>query len=255
MSNLTVNSGIDIDTSINSFIPTAAIISVAGDMTQLSSQYSNIDQTGLCPCDGRALNTYTYRELHKVISNIYGGTAYSAGTTDQSGATTTFNVPLLFASSELSYAPYTRGAGTGFTLGQKTNATHSHTTDTGTSTNLATANINHSHSGNINVNNVGSTNHYHSSPGSSPNSGWADVGAAGKSDGTATAAGNGHSHNGTYFAASGVTDAGGDHSHTAITVTSNAENIAHSHTLSIPGYNSPVESLPKSVSAIYFIKI
>lgn len=44
-------------------------------------------------CNGQALNTYTYRALHAVISNIYGGTAFLEGTTDQSGATTTFNLP------------------------------------------------------------------------------------------------------------------------------------------------------------------
>tara|TARA_B100001939_G_scaffold251923_1_gene218817 strand:- start:4618 stop:5628 length:1011 start_codon:yes stop_codon:yes gene_type:complete len=44
-------------------------------------------------CDYQTLNTYTFRALHAVISNTYGGTAYNAGVTDQSGATTTFNVP------------------------------------------------------------------------------------------------------------------------------------------------------------------
>ena len=44
-------------------------------------------------CDGSNLNTYTYRALHKVISNTYGGSAYNAGVTDQPGATTTFSLP------------------------------------------------------------------------------------------------------------------------------------------------------------------
>ena len=44
-------------------------------------------------CDGSDLNTYTYRTLHAVISGTYGGTAYEAGVTDQSGVTTTFKVP------------------------------------------------------------------------------------------------------------------------------------------------------------------
>ena len=44
-------------------------------------------------CDGSNMNTYTYRALHKVISNTYGGTAYNAGVTDQPGATTTFKLP------------------------------------------------------------------------------------------------------------------------------------------------------------------
>ena len=44
-------------------------------------------------CNGVALNTYTYRALHAVISNTYGGTAYQAGATDQPTAQTTFNLP------------------------------------------------------------------------------------------------------------------------------------------------------------------
>lgn len=45
-------------------------------------------------CNGASnLNTYTYRELHKVISDTFGGTAYAAGTTDQPGVTTTFTLP------------------------------------------------------------------------------------------------------------------------------------------------------------------
>jgi len=50
--------------------------------------------TGWLLCDGTAtLNTYTYRVLHAVISNTYGGTAYSEGVTDQSGESTVFSVP------------------------------------------------------------------------------------------------------------------------------------------------------------------
>ena len=46
-------------------------------------------------CDGAALNTFTHRRLHAAISNTFGGTAFAAGTTDQPGATTTFNLPEL----------------------------------------------------------------------------------------------------------------------------------------------------------------
>lgn len=44
-------------------------------------------------CDGRSLNTFTYKRLHKTIGNTYGGTAYTANVTDLPSATTTFNVP------------------------------------------------------------------------------------------------------------------------------------------------------------------
>ena len=44
-------------------------------------------------CNGGSVNTYTYRDLHKVISNKFGGTAYTAGTTDALGASSTFTLP------------------------------------------------------------------------------------------------------------------------------------------------------------------
>lgn len=108
--------------------------------------------TGWVLCDGSALNTYTYRVLHKVISNTYGGTAFAAGTTDQSGASTTFNVPDLLrrhpvgkgsseslgASDGLTYAnrsvshthgvkAHYHGMGTGATLATTSGGAHKHT--------------------------------------------------------------------------------------------------------------------------------
>tara|TARA_Y100001938_G_scaffold150777_1_gene243377 strand:- start:19353 stop:20327 length:975 start_codon:yes stop_codon:yes gene_type:complete len=49
--------------------------------------------TGYLLCDGSAVNTYDQRLLHAVVSNTYGGTAHNAGVTDQSGVSTTFNLP------------------------------------------------------------------------------------------------------------------------------------------------------------------
>ena len=49
--------------------------------------------TGYQFCNGQDLNTFTFKDLHAAISNTYGGTAYSAGVTDQSGVSTTFKVP------------------------------------------------------------------------------------------------------------------------------------------------------------------
>ena len=49
--------------------------------------------SGWLLCNGALVNTYTYRQLHAVISNIYGGSAYQAGTTDQVGAASTFGLP------------------------------------------------------------------------------------------------------------------------------------------------------------------
>ena len=48
--------------------------------------------TGYQFCNGQDLNTFTFKDLHAAISNTYGGTAYSAGVTDQSGVSTTFKV-------------------------------------------------------------------------------------------------------------------------------------------------------------------
>lgn len=64
-------------------------------------------------CDGSAVNTYAYRELHAVISATYGGTAYQAGVTDISSATSTFNLPDLRGRFPLGKST----TGTGSTLG------------------------------------------------------------------------------------------------------------------------------------------
>ena len=63
-----------------------------GGIVMWSGTTSNIPN-GWLICNGNSLNTYTFKELHAVISNRYGGTAYNAGVTDQSGASTTFQLP------------------------------------------------------------------------------------------------------------------------------------------------------------------
>ncbi len=67
--------------------PIGGIVIWSGTVTNFPS--------GWAVCNGQALNTYTYRQLHSVLSNIYGGTAYVAGVTDQVGAATTFAIPNL----------------------------------------------------------------------------------------------------------------------------------------------------------------
>ena len=59
----------------------------------VTAQTSGTEPTGYKFCNGQDLNTHTFAALHAVISNTYGGTAYNAGVTDQSGVTTTFKVP------------------------------------------------------------------------------------------------------------------------------------------------------------------
>ena len=132
-------------------------------------------------CDGSAVNTYTYQTLHALISNNFGGTAYSAGVTDQSNAVTTFNLPdyrgrmLIGASSALTgaaanttstwftgatsplsaFSHSTAGSHNAHTLTQTTAGshshadTHSHTTGTGT-LNTSVTMANHTASGAFN---------------------------------------------------------------------------------------------------------
>jgi microcystin-dependent protein len=128
--------------------------------------------TGWLICDGSAVNTYTYKTLHALISNNFGGTAYSAGVTDQSGVATTFNLPdyrgrmLVGASAALTgaaddttstwftgatsplsaFAHSTDGSHSAHVLTQTTGgghshtASHSHTTTTGTPGNVTMTN-------------------------------------------------------------------------------------------------------------------
>ena len=72
-----------------------AIGTVLQVLKESSTSYGTIETRfpGFVECDGRSLNTFEYRFLHAIISNTYGGTAYSKGVTDKAGASTTFNVP------------------------------------------------------------------------------------------------------------------------------------------------------------------
>jgi hypothetical protein len=96
--NLKIKGQLDTANSVSALLPTGIII-LKGSL-QYSTEENNLSQ-GLCPCDGRSLNTYTYRNLHSVISNIYGGTAFSDGLTNVPTATTTFNVPNILNSFQL----------------------------------------------------------------------------------------------------------------------------------------------------------
>ena len=124
--------------------------------------------SGWLVCDGSAINTYTYRVLHAVVSNTYGGTAYNAGVTDKPGATTTFTLPDFRGRTAIgvndaardadSAGTYARGiktlAGTGGADSHKITEgelpPHSHTLSAGTvdgsgSLTTGTASANHQH--------------------------------------------------------------------------------------------------------------
>lgn len=75
---------------INSSIPVGSIILYAND--SIPSSPNNLNLTYFI-CNGASLNTFTFRELHAVISNNYGGTAFQNGVTNISSAATTFNLP------------------------------------------------------------------------------------------------------------------------------------------------------------------
>jgi hypothetical protein len=162
-------------------------------------------------CNGQSLNTYTYRTLHAVISNKYGGTAYSAGTTDQSGAVTTFNLPNLINT----VLPYASNANTSLATSMSIGST--------------SINIDHSHSFPITLTSgSGATSHNHTSTaGNSANHThtWSD----------ATQTGGGHTHNiqGTSTSHDHVfvrSNAGGNDT------TGNAS-ANHSHGITAPGSN------------------
>lgn len=56
-------------------------------------------------CDGQELNTYTFRQLHQLISNTFGGSSFVAGTTDASTALTKFKLPDIVAPSAAASGP------------------------------------------------------------------------------------------------------------------------------------------------------
>lgn len=179
-------------------------------------------------CNGQAVNTYTYRLLHAVISNKYGGTAYSAGVTDQSNAVTTFNLPNL-----IDYAfPYGSTANTSLptTLGIgaiNIDASHTHNTTISLTVDAGAAKAhNHSHttSGNQSV------DHTHNFGNTSANSG----GHSHLGQSTSTS----HAHNISLTNTSGSGNTGGisaNHTHNI-----NNASASHNHNVnSASGHTHP----------------
>ena len=209
-------------------------------------------------CNGQSLNTFTYRFLHAVISNKYGGTAYSAGITDQSGQITTFSLPNLIST----VLPYASNANTSLTTSIDIGATsqnidHSHafpitltagagtTTHNHTSTaenqtiNAATAN--HTHTWDSTTQYGGAHTHTIQGTSASHTHVYQRSNAA-QADSTGNAA-NGHTHGGgapdanhNHTANSGDThthstnSGGANHSSHNYQKTSNAASLSHSHT-------------------------
>jgi microcystin-dependent protein len=204
--------------------------------------------TGHLLCDGTSYNTYTYRELHKIISNLYGGTAYSAGVTDQPSAVTTFNVPNLKGRFPLGKAD----SGTGSSLGSTGGAIdHTHTvkphyhglgtgadlniTSSGavtssaslTSISVGSTSIDHTHSG---TTNLGDGAHNHDS---------IEAATADSSSGTID---NIRITGGTEITPTidnVIQQAGSAHQHNFTTGGMNS-NVSHSHSIADPGHSHSI---------------
>lgn len=208
-------------------------------------------------CNGQAVNTYTYRLLHAVISNKYGGTAYSAGVTDQSNAVTTFNLPNLidyafpYGSTANTSLPTTLGIGaTNIDASHTHNTTISLTVDAGAAkahnhshTTSGNQSVDHTHNfGNTSANSGGhshlgqstSVSHQHNYQ-ISNNSGSGNTGGiSGNHTHTINNASASHNHN--VNSASGHTHSssndGGTHSSHNYAITLANATLNHSHTFS-----------------------
>jgi hypothetical protein len=265
MVNLTAREGFDASSSKGSSIPTGAII--------MSAKTYSLDETiqnDRCPCDGRSLNTYDYANLHKVISNSFGGAAYSQGVTDQVGAVTTFNVPALMPTS--SYTPtgdsrdqrYIGGSNTPASLSSSlTAANHTHNI-TGISSPAANTNATldqHTHTiaARTHTTTVNDNNHTFSNPVQNLGN---SAGTSQRNDGTTVGSGLSHQHNvnsSTTRATSPGTTAVPNHTHsgyTAIGTSEAASKPAHSHAAAAVT-SELVEDYagPSYIRVVYYIKL
>jgi hypothetical protein len=241
---LLTDSGYDIDTNVSAFIPVGSIISYGHN-----SFISNIDELGIVPCDGRSLNTYTYRNLHKIISNIYGGAAYSVGVTDQPSAITTFNVPTLnnfvkFLAMKSSQALNSTGG----------TSSHSHTNSIVETTTAGNSSFDHGHYWTAYANvSYEAHNHFTNAGFYFGNSNTPVNQPVGKVDGNQSAAGRYHVHSG-YVPAVGYY-AATNHDHYADGNMYTASGTLHTHEVSISTTAAPTVSTPEYTTAMFYIKI
>lgn len=210
-------------------------------------------------CNGQSINTYTYRTLHAVISNKYGGTAYSAGVTDLPAASTTFTLPNLinyafpYGSSANTSLPTTINVGgTTFDSSHTHNTTITKTVDAGTINHSHTAggnqSVDHTHNfGNTSANSGGhshvlgsnSASHSHQYQiSNNSGSGNTEANATGHTHGIGAASAS-HNHsvgtstyndNVTSTHAHSSSNNGGTHSAHNYSITINTTTLNHSHT-------------------------
>ena len=159
--------------------------SAGGIIGQIAQWHSSTPPSGWLVCNGASLNSFTYKDLHQVISNNYGGDAFVLGVTDQSGATETFNIPDFdgFTTKGVSSSPFspstisveTQTSAHTHNVTSTPSGAHQHTLTTPSSGEhthtVNVANANHSHGGSYGD---GSMLHGHPSAGIGSNTVSAD---------------------------------------------------------------------------------
>jgi hypothetical protein len=265
MVNLTAKEGFDASSSKSSSIPTGAII-----MSAKTYSLDEAIQTDRCPCDGRALNTYDYANLHKVISNNFGGTAYSAGVTDQVGAVTTFNVPALMPTAlstlygDSRDQRYIGGSNTPALLSSSlTVANHTHNitgilSPSGLANNVLDSHT-HTVAARTHTTTVNDNNHTFSSPSQALGNA---SGTSQRNDGSTVGAGLAHNHNvnsSSSRTTSPGTTAVPNHTHTSYTSGSTstaASKASHAHAAAFENSTQVSDYYgPSYIRVVYYIKL
>lgn len=242
MTNLKVESNIDIDTSINAMIPSGALMFIGGLTYATVNNQTWIDTNGLIPCDGRAVSRTTY-------SNLYNAIGTTWGTGDGS---TTFNVPNFYATRRFMTMPPV-GSNISTTVAAA-NHNHSNTSISNSTGNLVAASYDHSdHNGNI----VGASGGSHTSSlgGSSTNFNNSSGNDTAKAGNTSPVANANHGHGLMLYP--GITsNAGGGHTHSLAFGTGASSGTSHDHTYSTSTNSiSGIILEPQFVTALCFVKI
>ena len=125
---------------------------------------TNSAPTGWLVCNGSAVNTFTYKTLHAIVSNTYGGTAFNAGVTDQSGASTTFNLPDFRGRVAIGVNAESNLSGRGAKALASSGGADTHTLTEGELPSHTHTISNHTHSFSATTNTTGSHTHNYTSP-------------------------------------------------------------------------------------------